>query len=195
MEPAGGSSNPIEPNSQKIYMFSLVIGLLIPIGFIYLKDLFDDKIRSREHINAKTAMPIIAEIGHIANMSSNLVVADKSRNITAEQFRILRTNLHFLLQDDKTILVTSTVSGEGKSFVALNLAAVLAISNKKVALLEFDLRKPRIVKNVGFEKRILDCPTSWLNKPKHFRICIIHLIIILPCMCMVAAPFLPIRLS
>jgi capsular exopolysaccharide synthesis family protein len=86
-------------------------------------------------------------------MKSNLVVADKSRNMIAEQFRVLRTNLNFLLQGNKTILVTSTLSGEGKSFISLNLAAVLAISGKKVALLEFDLRKPRLVKNTGLVKR------------------------------------------
>ena len=155
LEPAGGSNTPIEPSSQKNLLFAFILGLLIPVGIIYLKDLFDDKLRNREHITTRTKMPIIAEIGHIVNLDNNLVVADKSRNLIAEQFRILRTNLNFLLQDKKTILVTSTVSGEGKSFVALNLAAVLAISGKKVALLEFDLRKPRIIKNVGLEKRSL----------------------------------------
>jgi len=153
LEKAAGSNIPLEPNTHRIYIFCIVFGLLIPIAFINIKDIFDDKIRSREHITSKTDMPIIAEIGHINNMVSNLVVADKSRNVIAEQFRVLRTNLSFLLQEKKTILITSTVSGEGKSFIALNLAAVLAISGKKVALLEFDLRKPRIIRNVGLEKK------------------------------------------
>ncbi|MFN5418898.1 MAG: GumC family protein, partial [Sphingomonadales bacterium] len=153
LEPASGSTVPIEPNSQRVLLFCLVAGLLVPIGLIYVKDLFDDKLRNREHITKVTKAPIVAEVGHIDNLENNLVVADKSRNIIAEQFRILRTNLSYLLQDKSTVLVTSTVSGEGKSFIALNLAAVLAISGKRVALLEFDLRKPRIIKNVGLEKR------------------------------------------
>ncbi len=155
LEPARGSKIPIEPDSSKVLLFSFIIGVLIPVAFIYLKELFDDKLRSREHITSRTKIPIVAEIGHIDTLDNNFVVADKSRNITAEQFRILRTNLQFLLQDKHTVLVTSTVSGEGKSFIALNLAAVLAISGKKVALLEFDLRKPRIIKNAGLERRSL----------------------------------------
>ncbi len=153
LERAGGSSVPLEPNTHRIYILCLILGILIPVAFINLKDIFDEKIRTKEQITSKTNMPIIAEIGHINNIAGNLVVADKSRSVVAEQFRILRTNLSFLLQGKKAILVTSTTPGEGKSFIALNLAAVIAISGKKVALLEFDLRKPTIIGNAGMEKK------------------------------------------
>ena len=143
----------IAPVSKNIYLYAISLGLLFPVGFIFLKDYFNDKINNRNDIILQTKIPIIADIGHSPDSNIQLIVADKSRNLVAEQFRILRTNLSFLIQDNKTILVTSSMSGEGKSFIALNLAAVFAISNKKVALLEFDLRKPRIIKNIGAPKK------------------------------------------
>lgn len=146
------SSAPIEPNARKIRMFAIILGLLIPVGLIYLIDLLNDKVTTREDITKRTDTPITGEIGHSRD-AQLLVVADKSRSIIAEQFRIVRTNLQFLLGGNKTVLVTSSVSGEGKSFISMNLAAVMAISGKKVALLEFDLRKPHIVKEIGFERK------------------------------------------
>ncbi|MFZ9660310.1 MAG: GumC family protein [Chitinophagaceae bacterium] len=153
IEPANGSYVPIEPNNKKIYIFAIIAGLLLPALIIYLIDLFNDKVNSRKDIESRTDIPIIAEIGHMEGEISNLVVAGMSRNVISEQFRILRSNLNFLTQKKKVILVTSTMSGEGKSFVSLNMAAVWALSGKKVALLEFDLRKPRIIKNIGVKRK------------------------------------------
>lgn len=153
IEPANGSYIPIEPNNKKIYIFALIAGILLPALVIYLLDLFNDKVNSRKDIETRTDVPIIAEIGHMEEETSNLVVAGMSRNVISEQFRILRSNLNFLAQKKKVILVTSTMSGEGKSFVSLNMAAVWALSGKKVALLEFDLRKPRIIKNIGVKRK------------------------------------------
>ncbi|MET0393392.1 MAG: polysaccharide biosynthesis tyrosine autokinase [Chitinophagaceae bacterium] len=143
---------PVEPNVSRIRMFAVILALIIPIGLIYLIDMLNDKVTTREDITKRTAAPVIGEVGHSKD-AQLLVVADKSRSIIAEQFRIIRTNLQFLLGGKKTILVTSSVSGEGKSFISMNLAAVMAISGKKVALLEFDLRKPHIVKGIGFERK------------------------------------------
>jgi len=151
LEPASGSSRPLEPNQNKYYTIAAIVGLLIPLAFIYLIGLFDDKVKSRSDITKKTSIPIIAEVGHVADMENAFIVSDKSRSVIAEQFRVLRTNLNFMVQDRSVILVTSSMSNEGKSVISLNLAAVLAISNKKVALLEFDLRKPRILHNIGLE--------------------------------------------
>jgi capsular exopolysaccharide synthesis family protein len=153
MNPAEGRDEPIEPDAGKVRLFSILLGLLAPIGIIYLKDLLNDKLYTREDITKRTQTPIVGEIGHVED-NRNLVVAHESRNIISEQFRIVRSNLLFFLQGQpsQTVLVTSTVSGEGKSFISVNLAAVLALSGKRVALLEFDLRRPRIMRNLGFEK-------------------------------------------
>lgn len=153
LNPAIGSETPVEPDTSKIKMFSILFGLLLPIGIIYVRDLLNDKLMTRDDISKATTVNIIGEIGHVENNKS-LVVADKSRNIVSEQFRIIRSNLAFLMNQRpfQTILVTSTVSGEGKSFISINLAAVLALSGKKIALLEFDLRRPRIMENLGLPK-------------------------------------------
>lgn len=153
MNPAKGSDLPTEPDAGKIRLFSILLGLLLPVGIIYLRDLLNDKLYTRDDIMKRTKAPIIGEIGHVED-NRNLVVAHESRNIISEQFRIVRSNLAFFMsgQPSQTILITSTISGEGKSFISINLAAVLALSGKKVALLEFDLRRPRIMRNLGFDK-------------------------------------------
>jgi capsular exopolysaccharide synthesis family protein len=153
LNPAIGRNEPVEPDAGKIRLFSILFGLLAPIGIIYIKDLLNDKLYTRDDITKRTKAPIVGEIGHVED-NRNLVVAHESRNIISEQFRIVRSNLGFFMANQpwQTILVTSTVSGEGKSFISVNLAAVLALSGKKVALLEFDLRRPRIMRNLGFEK-------------------------------------------
>ena len=153
LNPAAGSDTPVEPDEGKVRLFSILLGFLLPIGIIYLRDLLNDKLMTRDDISKATSANIIGEIGHVDNNRS-LVVADKSRSIVSEQFRIVRSNLAFLMNQRpfSTILITSTVSGEGKSFIAINMAAVLALSGKKVALLEFDLRRPRILQNLGLKK-------------------------------------------
>lgn len=145
MDGAGSSSLPVEPKSSQIKVFALILGLLFPIAFIYLIDVLNDKITTRQDIATRTDIPIAGEISHVDN--SDTLVVENSRNIVAEQFRILRSNLQFILpklvsqKEASTFLVTSSISGEGKSFISLNLAAVLSLTDKKVALLEFDLRK------------------------------------------------------
>lgn len=145
-------NNPIEPDRSKYRLYGILLGLALPTLFIYLRSLLNDKISNREEISKKTNAPFVGEISH-SNDENAFVVANKSRSIISEQFRIIRTNLQFLIADKKTLLVTSSISGEGKSFIALNLGAVLAISGKKVAVLEFDLRKPKIIKSIGMEKK------------------------------------------
>ena len=120
----------------------LSIGFILPILIIYLLDLFNNKITQRTDITENSDAPIIAEISY--DPSFNTMLIGNTRSVIAEQFRIFRSNLQFLLpknNDDKLgkiILVTSSMSGEGKSFVSLNLASVISLSGKKVALLEFD---------------------------------------------------------
>lgn len=138
---------PVSPVPKAFYTKWLMIGLLIPAAFVYLKDLFNRRVQLRQEIEQKTSVPIVAEISQI-NTESPIVIKEGKRTAVAEQFRALRTNLTFLglAEKSNTILVTSSASGEGKSFTAINLAISFTLIGKKVALLELDLRKPKVSK-------------------------------------------------
>lgn len=142
IDAAVASFTPVEPRTSNIRNFSMLIGLVVPVLIIYLLELLNDKVTLREQIIKKIDLPIAGEVSHVANPEK--FVFSQSRSLVAEQFRILRSNLGFLfkgLPDSKVILISSTISGEGKSFVSSNLAAAISVADKKVALLLFDLRK------------------------------------------------------
>ncbi|MFD1771571.1 GumC family protein [Sphingobacterium suaedae] len=139
---------PIAPKRKLMYALGLFLGLLMPLGTLYLKDMLNIRIRSVEDIQAKTTIPILGAIAHNTTQEQ-VVVSKTSRSPIAEQFRALRTNLEFVLQSGKTILFTSSMSGEGKSFIALNLAVTLALLDKRVVLMELDLRKPTLTAKLG----------------------------------------------
>jgi len=144
----------VSPVPLKIYGIALLAGLLIPIVIIYIRDVLNDKVTTRGDISNATNAPVLVEIGHSTD-NRVLLFPDSSRTIVAEQMRILRSNLRFVLGekfDNPTILVTSSFSGEGKSFISTNLGATLAISGKKTVILEFDLRKPKILEGLGLPK-------------------------------------------
>jgi tyrosine-protein kinase Etk/Wzc len=139
------SNGPISPIRTNILGYGLVMGLLIPFASIFLADRFNNKVVSKEQVEDLTRLPVIGEIGKSANMQETIVVEQGSRTPISEQFRALRTNLNFFLKEnEKTILLTSSMSGEGKSFISINMATVLAISGKKVLVMEMDLRKPNL---------------------------------------------------
>lgn len=142
---AFSSKKPVKPIKMLIFFVSFLLGLLIPAGIIYLRDLLNFRVSKRSDIERVTKVPILAEVSH-SNDASSLLVAEKPRSMVAEQLRALRTNLNFVIPGDKqkTILFTSSISGEGKSFISLNLGASLALSGKKVVILELDLRKPKL---------------------------------------------------
>lgn len=145
IDAASASFVPVEPKVDNIRNFSILIGLIIPIVIIYLIDLFNDKVTLRDQILKKLDTPIAGEVSHVANPAA--FVFNQSRSLVAEQFRIMRTNLSFLFKgnpDSKVILISSTISGEGKSFVSSNLSAAISVMEKKVALLLFDLRKANV---------------------------------------------------
>ncbi len=144
---------PVSPNRRSIQLVALLIGLAIPAVFIFGGELLNDKILNRFDIERYTQTPILGEIGH-SYAEEALVVSKSNRKMVAEQFRIIRTNLQYFLpkKEKVTIMVTSTLSGEGKSFISLNLAAVHALAGKKTIVLEFDIRKPKILSELGMEK-------------------------------------------
>jgi tyrosine-protein kinase Etk/Wzc len=144
----------ISPKPVRIYGFALIVGLFLPIILIYILDLLNDKVTTRTDITKATSAPIVGEIGH-NDEDSMLIFPGNSRTVIAEQFRIIRSNINFLLADSSkkaTFMVTSSFSGEGKSFVSTNLGAALALSGKKTVILEFDLRKPKILAGLNLAK-------------------------------------------
>ena len=140
-------ANMIKPKTSFNYLVALLLGMAIPIGIIILVNFFNNRIRSREDIEKRTKTPIIGIVGHNTE-ENDLVIFDNPRSVISESFRTIKTNVQYLVPDkeSKTILVTSTFSGEGKSFCTSNLASVLAMTNKKTLLMGLDLRKPQIQK-------------------------------------------------
>ncbi len=145
---------PISPRSSQTYVFAILLGLVIPTTIIFLIELFDDKIYSEKDIRKLTSTPFLGGIPQ-SGTDKNIVVSKGSRSGVAEAFRLMRTNLQFLLAgiDKPVILVTSAVSGEGKSFITLNLGMTLALADKRVCLIGMDLRKPKL-------SRYLDAPVG-----------------------------------
>ena len=142
------SASPIKPIPNTIYLIAILIGLGVPILIINIKVILNDKISSRAELEQKTnSIPILGEVGNKPKNIVGPLLDTKSNNFIAEQFRILRTNLQYLIQGQKAckkILVTSSISGEGKSFISLNLAASLASAGQKVILINLDIRKPKL---------------------------------------------------
>ncbi len=140
------SSGLLSPNASLIYKLAIALGLLIPVLMIYLKELLNDKIITRNDVISKINVPVIGEISHYTQKKRRLVVGFDDRTVVGEQFRMVRANIPFLTksQDKKVLLFTSTTPAEGKTFCSLNLAAVFAIAGKKTVIVEMDLRKPKV---------------------------------------------------
>lgn len=155
LEPAMGSGAPVSPNSRGIYTFFIFMGLAIPVGIIFLLEYLNDKVKSKADIEKTTDTPILGEIGHVGGGGA-LVVTKNNRQFIAEQFRVIRSNLQYILPKEgkPVIMVTSSISGEGKSFLSTNLGAVLAVSGKKTAIMEFDIRKPKLMEGLGLQERM-----------------------------------------
>jgi tyrosine-protein kinase Etk/Wzc len=155
------SAGPINIKSSNVYMLAFFAGLGIPFLIVYLMDLLNDRVTTREEILKYTDAPIIGEITHFPNRERKLVTG-RARGVLPEQFRIVRTNLRYFLPKNvsgQCILVTSTMPAEGKTFISMNLASVLAVSGKKTVLLEFDMRRPKISESLGIHEKNIDLPT------------------------------------
>jgi tyrosine-protein kinase Etk/Wzc len=153
VDPAIGSGSPVKPDPKNVKVLAVFLGLIIPVGIIYLRELFNDKISSRPEITKITDAPIFGEIGHSENKGA-LLVGKNKRDVVTEQFRMIRTNIQYMVSSSKktVILVTSTFSGEGKSFISINTGAVMALAGKRTVVLELDIRKPKIANNLNLSR-------------------------------------------
>lgn len=147
------NNNPVSPNRKAIQIMAILIGLGLPALFIFVGEVLNDKVSTRFDIEKLTQAPILGEIGH-SYSDNTLVVSKTTRSMVAEQFRIIRSNLQYVLnkKDKAVILTTSSFSGEGKSYISTNMGAVLALAGKKTVILEFDIRKPKVLSGLGISK-------------------------------------------
>ena len=145
---------PVSPKGKMIYLIALVLGVGIPVGVIYLLELTKFKIEGRSDVEKLTNVPIVGDIPLTDEKQGAIAVFENQNNLMSETFRNIRTNLQFMLENDKkVILVTSTVSGEGKSFISANLAISLSLLGKKVVIVGLDIRKPGLNKVFNISKR------------------------------------------
>lgn len=154
VEQASSNNFPVEPNKRNVYLIAVVVGLAIPALSIFVIELLNDKVNNRQDVEKLTSTPIVGEVGHSFSKEP-LVVKPNTRGIVAEQFRIIRSNLQYFLTgvDKPVLLVTSSFSGEGKSFISTNLGAVMSLANKRTIVLEFDIRKPKVLSHLGMVKK------------------------------------------
>ncbi|GAB3904366.1 tyrosine-protein kinase [Larkinella knui] len=157
VDAARTDESPVAPVKSTIFLIFGCIGLLLPIGFIEIKDALNDRVMRRSDVEEFTQVPILGEIVKGNKVTTdNLVFKPRMRSVIGEQIRALRTNLHFLRneqQRSQVLLFTSCISGEGKSFISLNLGASLAMVDHTTVILEMDLRKPQLHKNLHMENQ------------------------------------------
>ncbi|WP_290794805.1 GumC family protein [Flavihumibacter sp. UBA7668] len=144
-----------KPKRMIITIFGLFIWTLIFAFYVFLKEFLNSKFRYRKELEEVLRQPILGELQLVDDGNKNrLVVLENRNDIITEQFREIRTNLAFLPRSGKSqaILFTSSKSGEGKTFVSINLAASLVLTGKKVVLLELDLRKPKLLQYLSMPR-------------------------------------------
>lgn len=149
------SARVVAPKRMINYIIALFASFLLPFSIIMIRDFFNNKIVDKGDVEAITNKPIIGYIYHNYKKSST-VIADYPKSSISESFRTVRTNLQIMSRgiSKQVILVTSSGSGEGKSFVSTNLASVFALLGKKTVLIGFDLRKPAIYQELGLNNLI-----------------------------------------
>lgn len=158
-------NKPVAPKKGRILIMGLILGFIIPILFFTVKDFLKTTFGTKEELEKLTKIPVLGIIGKKDIDGDNIVISKDNVTPMVELFRLLRTNVQFILnkKTDKVILVTSTQSGEGKSFFAINLALSFALMNKKVVLIGLDIRNPKITeymhikgKDVGITNYLSD---------------------------------------
>lgn len=158
IDPPYSDGNIVSPKKQLLLLASILIGLIIPILIIYLKNLINTKVSTKFSILSMN-LPYLGDIPLLNkfNNTNKVIITANSNDSISESFRILRTNIDFLFKkkdlNTKVIFVTSTIEKEGKSFISLNLANSLALTNKKVILIGMDLRAPKLLDYLGLQNR------------------------------------------
>ncbi|MDD3078172.1 MAG: polysaccharide biosynthesis tyrosine autokinase [Paludibacter sp.] len=145
LDKAYASIQPVSPKLTLLFAIALILGFGFPIGIIYVLDLFDNKISDRKQFRKLVKVPFLGVIGN-SKENDRVVVREGKTTSIVEMFRMVRTNLQFMLNGESShvLLITSSISGEGKSFTAINLATSFALLNKKVILVGLDIRKPKL---------------------------------------------------
>ena len=158
---------PVAPKKMMVLLLALIMGAGIPVGIIYLFSLTQVTIEGRADVEKLTTLPVIGDIPVADDLKgSSIAVFENQNNLMSETFRGIRTNLQFMLEEgQKVVMVTSTVSGEGKSFVSANTAISLSLLGKKVVIVGLDIRKPGLNKvfNLSTKEQGI---TQFLTDPK-----------------------------
>jgi len=171
---------PISPKTRIIYLAGLVIGLAMPIGFLYIRFLIDTKISNKTQILDQVSLPIVAEIP-LNKKYKEKIITPTDKSDLAEAFRILRTNIKYLLQGQKTknktpvIFTTSSTKGEGKTFTAINTASILASNNNKILLIGCDLRNPQLHTYLNVSKNVTGLSAFLVNSEVNYQDIILNL--------------------
>ncbi len=159
LSPASLEGSPIKPQPLLILGVGAVLGLVLSVGFILISYLLHNSITSLRELERLTDVPIIGTVPYYRKKRlsvSKLVIKADSKSAISESLRTIRTNMEFLHgpEKEKIVTITSTVSGEGKTFIAVNMAAIIALSNHKVCVVDMDMRKPKV--HLAFDQENLD---------------------------------------
>jgi capsular exopolysaccharide synthesis family protein len=146
------SGAPVSPQRTLILLIAFLIGFILPILVIYISDLLRYQVQNKEELEAMSEVPVLGEIPR-SDQTGNIIIRENSTNRFTEMFRLLRTNLLFVLNnpDKKVINVVSSVGGEGKTFISINLGVSLAMLNKKVLIIGLDVRKPKLAEYLSMD--------------------------------------------
>jgi succinoglycan biosynthesis transport protein ExoP len=158
----------VGPKTSVNYVLALFLGLLIPLLFVFALFFINDSIQNTEDVSKLTQIPLIGVIG-VNNENTHLAVYDKPKTALSESFRAIRSSLQFLykkqqVEGTKTLMITSSVSGEGKTFCSINIATVFALSEKKTVIVGLDLRKPKLFDEFNLSNEV--GVTNYLIKQK-----------------------------
>lgn len=167
IEEAMAGSTPVSPNKKMFYLIALILGIGIPVGVIYLRNLLRFKIEGRADVEKITDVPVVGDVPMVDTKGNPIVVHENHNDLMEEVFRSVRTNIQYMLQEgQKVILFTSTSSGEGKSFTAGNLACSFAFMGKRVVIVGLDIRKPGLNKvfQISHKEKGI---TQYLADPEH----------------------------
>ena len=154
IDTARSNGIPVSPKKPIILLLAIILGFALPIAGLYISNLLRYHIENKEELIKLSVVPVLGEIAK-SEQTGNIIIRENSTNRFTEMFRLLRTNLLFVLGDpgQKVINVVSSIGGEGKTFICINLAMSLALLDKKVLIIGLDVRKPKLGEYIGMENK------------------------------------------